>query len=533
MSSAESPTRSPASHDWQGEYATLSATDREQGLPPEDLEHLAVAAFLLGHDDEVTAFRERAFDAYLDRGDVERAVRCGFWIGFHLQNRGRLAQAAGWGARLQRLVDDGPEGDFTAVMAMPDAVRRMWSGDPASALPVFERGSQVAARRDDTDVFTLAGIGRGSCLQMLGRWQEAAVVLDEVMLHVATGRVAPQVTGLAYCSVIAMCMQQFDVKRAQEWTEALDSWLAAQGGIVPYRGVCLVHRAEILQYRGAWSHAAEEAERACVALEASGEGAIGAAHYRVGELARLRGELGVAERAYERAAAHGYDVQPGLARLRLAQGRRDPAAAGLDRALAEGSDPPRRPLVLAARIDVALDAGDLDAARSALDELCALVGAGDSTYLKVLGEQYSSAVSLAAGDASGALPGLRHARSSWQSLDAPYESALTGVLIARACEALGDDDAAGMEREAARATFVRLGATADAEMTADRAHATLSAREIEVLRLIATGATNRAIATELVLSEKTVARHVSNIFGKLAISSRSAATAYAYEHGLV
>jgi DNA-binding CsgD family transcriptional regulator len=533
---ADSSTRPSASHDWRVDYETLSAADRDHGLPPEDLEHLAVAAFLLGHDDDVTALRERAFDAYVARGETERAIRCGFWLGFHLQNRGLLAQSGGWAARVQRLVDDiDSDGEYTAVLAMPAAVRAMWSGDPTSALPVFERGAQIAARRDDIDVFTLAGIGRGSCLQLLGRWQEAAVVLDEVMLHVATGRVVPQVTGLAYCSVIAMCMQQVDVKRAQEWTEALDTWLAGQGGIVPYRGVCLVHRAEILQYRGAWSHAAEEAERACIALEASGEGAIGAAHYRVGELARLRGELGVAERAYERAAAHGYDVQPGLARLRLAQGRRDAAAAGLNRALAEGSDPPRRPLVLAARIDVALGADDPDAARSVLDELCALVRAGDSTYLKVLGEQYTGALLLASGDASGALPKLRHARSSWRSLDAPYEAALTTVLIARACQALGDGDAAGMERDAARAAFARLGATADVEALDDRraGTGTLSAREIEVLRLLATGATNRAIAAELVLSEKTVARHVSNIFGKLSISSRSGATAYAYEHGLV
>jgi DNA-binding CsgD family transcriptional regulator len=535
VSSTESSTRSPAGHDWQAEYVTLSATDDEHGLPPEDLERLAVAAFLLGHDDEVAALRERAFHAYLDRGETERAVRCGFWLGFHLQNRGLWAQSGGWVARLQRLIDDGPDGHYTALLAMPAAVRAMWSGDPVSALPIFERGAQIAARFDDADAFTLAGVGRGSCLQLLGRWPEASVVLDEVMLYVATGRVAPQVTGLAYCSMIAMCMQQFDVKRAQEWTEALGTWLAAQGGVVPYRGVCLVHRAEILQYRGAWSHAAEEAERACVALATSGEGAIGAAHYRVAELARLRGELNLAERSYEQAAARGYDVQPGLARLRLAQGRRDAAAAGLDRALAEGSDPPRRPLVLAARIDVALDAADPDAAEPALEELCALVRAGESTYLKVLGEQYTGALLLARGDASGALPKLRHARSSWQGLDAPYESALTGVLIARACEALGDEDAAGMEREAARAVFVRLGATADAAALVDHggAHATLSAREIEVLRLVATGATNRAIAAELVLSEKTVARHVSNIFGKLSISSRSAATAYAYEHGLV
>lgn len=522
-------------HDWRAEYARLSAADSDHGLPPEDLERLAVAAFLLGHDDEVIALRERAFHRYVERGDVEHAVRCGFWLGFHLQNRGLLAQAGGWAARVQRLVTDGPDGQYTALLSLPEAVRKMWSGDAESALPIFERVSDTAARCEDFDAFALASVGRGTCLRMLGRWGEATTVVDEAMLHVTAGRVMPQVTGLAYCAVIAMCLQQFDVKRAQEWTEALDNWLSGQKGVVPYRGVCLVHRAEILQYRGAWTHAAEEAERACAALASSGESAIGAAHYRVAELARLRGEFDVAERAYERAAASGHDAQPGLARLRVAQGRRDAAAAGLDRALAETSGSATRPLILAARIDVALDCSDIDTAHRVLDELCRLVRSSDSAYLHVLGQQYTGALLLATGDASGALPLLRHARSSWQGLDAPYEAAVTGALIARACRALGDDDAASMELQAVRAALSVLGATADLSALDGRpaAHEALSPREVEVLKLIATGATNRAIAEQLVLSEKTVARHVSNIFGKLSVSSRAAATAYAYEHGLV
>jgi DNA-binding NarL/FixJ family response regulator len=520
----------PVARDWGAEYAELSAADRGGGLPPEDLERLAVAAFLLGHDDEVIRLRERALERYLDRGDVERAVRCGFWLGFHLQNRGELAQAGGWLARVRRLVDDGPDGPISTLLRMPDAVAAMWSGDPATALPMFEQGAEIASASGDVDMFALAGIGRGSCLQLLGRWPEATSVLDEVMVHVAAGRVAPQVTGLAYCSMIASCMQQFDVRRAQEWTEALSGWVAAQGGVVPYRGVCLVHRAEILQLRGAWSQAASEADRACTALQTSGEAAIGAAHYRVGELARLRGEPDVAEQAYQRSAALGYEVQPGLALLRVAQGRPDIALAGLDRALAEApTGPPRAPL-LAARIEIALTRDDLETARACLGDLDRIAAGSGAMYLRALAEQCAGAVLLADGDPAGALSRLRTACTLWRDLDAPYEAALTGAAIARACAALGDHDAARMQRSAAQAALDELGATGP--MPAPAPGHPLSARELEVLRLLATGATNREIARRLVLSEKTVARHVSNIFAKLGLTSRAAATAYAYEHGL-
>ena len=523
----------PARCDWNAEYTALTAADRAGGLSAEELERLAVAAFLLGLDDEVVGYRERAHQQYLDRGLRAQALRCGFWLGFHLQNRGERAQAAGWQARLRRLVDDGPDGYFATMLTMPDAVAAMWSGDPNAALPIFERASRSAAAAADVDMFALAGVGRGSCLQMLGRWDDAAAVLDEVLVHVAAGRIAPQVTGLAYCSMISLCMQVFDLRRAQEWTAALGDWIDEQQGLVPYRGVCLVHRAEILQLRGAWPQAVAEAERACVWLDRSGEAAIGAAHYRVGELARLQGRLDAAERAYEQAIARGFDAQPGLARLRLAQGRAGAGIAGLDRALGEQQSSPARAGLLAARIDLALAVEDLSAARRWLAEL-AQVGPGGAPYLRALAEHSAGTVLLAAGEAAAALPRLRTACTLWQDLDAPYESALTQLALARACAALGDEDAATMGREAAQAVLHRLGATAvDGHEPAQvPVGHPLSPRQLEVLRLVATGASNRAIAQELVLSEKTVARHLSNIFAKLDLPSRSAATAYAYEHGL-
>jgi ATP/maltotriose-dependent transcriptional regulator MalT len=525
---------STGTHDWVAEYAALAAADREHGLPPEDLEQLAIAAFLLGHDDEVVTLRERAHQLYLDQGRVEEAVLCGCWLAFHLENRGEVAQAAGWDARLGRLVGDDPEGRWEGWRLAPRAVSAMRAGEAATALPMFERMSEVSSARGEVDLFVLSGIGRGNCLAMLDQPRESAAAVDEALLHVAARRTVPQVAGLAYCSAIGLCMERFDLRRAQEWTQALSAWIDEQAGLVPFRGWCMVHRAEILQLRGDWPQATEEAERACTWLS----GALaGGAHYRIAELARLRGRLDLAEREYQQAAAAGAEVQPGLARLRLAQGRPEAAAAGLERALAESEanvTMPRGPLV-AARIEVALSTGDVSGARPWLDRLTEYVGPDRAPYLRALSHHCQGVVLLAEGDARAALTCLRSAAALWQEIDAPYEGAQTRLALARVCDALGDADAAQMDRESARATLRDLGAAADLAALDGldrRPSHPLSPRELEVLRLLATGATNRTIADQLVLSEKTVARHVSNIFGKLHVTSRAAATAYAYEHSL-
>ena len=300
--------------DWLAEYTTLAAADQETGLVAEDLERLAVAAFVTGHGDEVVPLRERAHEEYLRRGMVEAAVRCAFWIGFHLNNRGDHAQASGWLARSRRLVADGSDPYLPALLTMPDAVTAMYGGDGAGALPTFEAVARHAREHGDVDAFVLAGLGEGRCLAQLGQKEEAWAALDEIMLHVVAGVTAPQVAGLAYCSVVALCMDWYDLGRAQEWTTALTDWLASQHGMVAYRGTCLVHRAELLQLKGAWDEAAQEARTACDRLTESGEFGLGQAHYRIAELARLRGDSALAEQGFERGT-----VRPGR---RVSAGRR-------------------------------------------------------------------------------------------------------------------------------------------------------------------------------------------------------------------
>ncbi len=522
-------------HDWAAEYAALSGRGGLSALSCEELERLADAAFLTGRDDEVITLRERAVGQYLTNGEVAKACRCVFWLGFHLENTGRSAHARGWLAKLERLVGENPERlePLTGLLDLGRAAPLMMLGRFGEALPLFESGRARAQQHADVDAAVLGGVGAARCVEMLGRPQAAITMFDEVMVDVVASPVAPQVAGLAYCSMIDLSMRYLDIGRAREWTRALTRWCDDQSGLVPYRGSCAVHRAELLQIEGAWQRAET------VALEASRntDPAIeGRAHYRLAELLRLRGRFAESEEQFRAAARHGCEVQPGLARLRAAQGRLAAAQSGLDRVGGADNEVPALPAFLAARVEIAVLRGDLDTARVASETLADIAAAeGATSYLRGLAAHAAGSTLLAKGRPRPALADLRRAAAMWAQLDAPYEAARTRVLLADACAAVGDADAAGMERDIAREIFEMLGAAADLGTLANADHpstAGLSAREVQVLRLLATGATNRAIADRLVLSEKTVARHVSNIFGKLGVNNRAAATAYAFQHEL-
>ncbi len=541
--------RSPgalAGHDWAAEYERLTAEDLAAPLPPDSLERLAVAAFLLGRDEETFRLRDRAFEAYVAAGRRVEAVRCAFWTGFHRVNRGEFALAAGLRARvaLEFGTEMAADAGLAALFLDADAAPLMMAGDATGALALFERAARLAEAAGDIDAYVLARLGSGRCLAIRADPTAAVAVMDEVMAHVSAGACAPQVMGLAYCGMIELCMRRFDLRRARQWTEALGSWCDDQSGMVPYRGSCQVHRATIAQLRGFWTEALSRASS--VTDDALDEpGVVGGAYYRMAEIARLRGHVEVAEELYGQAVRCGVDPQPGLGLLRAAQGNRHAARVGLDRALAEDVETSRRPALQSARLEIALADGDLALAREAADDLGRLAAEADVPYLNALAAHAAGAVLLAGGRARDAIPELRRASALWRQEQAPYEGAHTRVLLGAACAALGDEDGARMETAAAAAVFERLGAVVDvaaldaapvspaggSSRNGDRAAGhSLTARELEVLRLVATGATNRQIADALVLSEKTVARHLANIFGKLGVSTRAAATAYAFRH---
>ncbi len=526
---------------WGAAYELLLAVDQEAPLAPEDLERAGRAAYLTGRDEQYVALFERAFRERMRHGDPEGAALDGFWLVFGLMTRGEWARAGGWTGRARGAIDEGRR-DCVArgYLMAPDGMRALRAGDTEQAYATFTEQREIGKRFADQDLVALAGFGQGQALIQMGRIADGIAVLDEVMIGIAAGDASAIVTGLVYCGVIAACMETFDPGRAKEWTTALNHWCDAQPDLVPFRGQCLVHRAQIMQLHGAWADALEELQQAFERFAVAGHPAVGDARYEQAEMHRFRGDFDTAEQAYRQAAEFGRDAQPGLALLRLAQGQADRASAGIRRALDEAAGPSRRPRLLSAAVEIALASKDVEWARAAVDELVELAGERNVVLLNAMAAKACALVLLAEGDARAALAAARRAWSLWQELDAPYEAARARVVVGMACRSLGDEDAARMELDAARHVFEVLSAGPDATRVLSltgrapsKGGSGLTAREVEVLQMVATGRTNRAIADELFLSEKTVARHLSNIFMKLGVSSRAAATAHAYEHDLV
>ena len=527
---------------WLDAYEQLSAAGGEAHLELEDLERLAAAAYLLGRDEESVDVWSRAYHECTRVDDVARAARCVFWLAFVLLNKGELARGSGWVHRAQRLLDGGGrdcvEHGYLRYCA---SVRLAFDGDVEAAGAGFAQAAEIGDRFRDPELVALARVGQGRCLIYRGEIAEGMALLDEAMVAITAQEVSPTAVGDTYCTVIEGCQEVFDVRRAQEWTAALSRWCDSQPELVLYRGQCLVHRAELMLLGGAWSDAATEVQRACDRLaKPTSQRALGAAYYVRADLHRLRGEFADAEEAYRQASRWGRHPQPGLAQLQLARGRVDAAVDAVRHALDEAEDAVARSRLLAPYVEIVLTGGDVTAARAAADELSRIAAEWNTPLLHALSSHATGSVLLAEGDARAALTTLRRAWAGWRDMDAPYEGARARMLIGLACRALGDEDSAEMELGAARSVFQQIDAAPDlvrveelSNVMARRTAGGLTAREVQVLALVATGKTNRAVASELVISEKTVAAHVSSIFTKLGLSSRSAATAYAYEHHLV
>ncbi len=530
---------------WGDAYRSLRLADRAAPLGGGDLELLATAAYLTGRDSGFYSGLDRAFRAWLDSGDTRRAARCAFWSCLGLLIRGEPGQASGWLARARRLVGRSRCAE-QGYLLLPEAEKHFGSGDAASARAMARRAAAIGERFAEPDLIACARHLEGRALLRQKRLKAGLALLDEAMLAVVAGDLSPIMTGLVYCSVIGTCHEIHDLRRAREWSLAMARWCEGQPQMAGFTGACAVHLAQIKQVTGAWSAARAELRRLFESRLRRGgdETSAGAtpaeAFYQQAELHRLCGEFPAAERAYHDAARRGRDPHPGLALLRLVQGRTDAALAAVLRALDATVVPLDRARLLPSVVEIALAAGDLDQARQASNEMESLLSEYDVDVLHAIAAHARGAIHLAAGEPRAALGPLRRAFAIWSRFEAAYEVARVRALIGRACLSLGDDEAGRLEIGEARRVLQRLGAAPDLarlDAVADAARAPqdhpLSRREMQVLRLIASGGTNKAIAAELLLSERTIDRHVHNILTKLNVPTRSAAISYAYQHAML
>jgi len=553
VSPLEDARRASAGRRWLDAYKALSHIDAQSALSAADLELLATAAFLCGHPEECRQARLRAYQIYVNTGDVRRAARCAATIGFDQIGIGEIAEAVGclpasmsscsaWAAQGSALLEH--EGDCAerGFLLVPVAYEQLvMERNYVGAASTAAQAADIGRRFDDLDLRAFALSIQGRSILRSGRVLEGMVVLDESVTVVEAGDVSALFGGVVLSAAIDASEEAFDPGRFEAWTRALTRWCEAQEGMVAFRCRSLAHRARLSQLQGRWDDALERARQACESPIADADPpAAAAALYRRGEILRLRGELSAAEAAYGQASQLGFDPQPGLALLRLAEGDTNSAVASINRALVESRDRLERATLLPAAVEILLASGDLPGATQAATDLAEIAADHGGPALEAMAKQASGAVLLANGEALAALSSLRQACRAWRHFGLTHDESRARVLIARCCRMLGDADAAALEVTVARRIFTRLGAAPDLAQSGSpfgkvpeaSAHG-LTGRELEVLGLLATGLTNRMIADELVVTVRTVDTHVSSILTKLGVSSRSAATSFAYRHRLV
>ncbi len=522
---------------WHSRYDELMAHDAAS-LQPDELEQLADAAFWLGRPREAIAARQRAYAGYRDASDHERAAHTA-WKLFHSHfELNETALASGWLKRAHRHVAEAPDSVERGYVAIAAAMWSRYSGAPDEAVAQAALAHEVGHAQSDLNLATWGLAVHGGMLAARGDISAGVALLDEAMVETVSGELSPFVTGWIYCYLLKTCQALGDVSRAGEWTEAAIRWCEQQGVSSWYPGVCRLHRCEVASLRGEWTSAEREALRAADELAPFGDYLSAEGHYIAGEIRRRRGDYAGAEESFRRSHELGHDPQPGLALIRLATGDAQGAASQLRLALRSGTHPPMsKARLLTALVDAELELGDTAAAEQSVAELAKLAKASESRLLWALLATWHGALLLTKGDLDGALPLLREAGAACQQLNLPYEAAQVRMILGEAARQAGDEETARLEFAAAQTSFDRLGARPDAERAARTARGVenpmgLSDREVEVLRLVAGGRSNKDIASSLFISEHTVRRHLSNIFRKIGVTSRSAATAFVFEHDL-
>ena len=518
------------------------AFDRLRGagdLGPEDSMALATSAYLVGNVDEAIRALQAGYQDKIRSEDSLGAVRFAFWLGLVLNLRGEPVIAGGWIARAQRLLENETQDVVErGYILSHEFYQHVDRRDFARAGETAARVVQTGRRFTDHDLIAMGLVMQGRIIIYSGRVPEGLALLDEAMVGVSAAETSPIVAGMVYCSMIEACQELSDFSRVAAWTSALTKWCDAQPGLVPYTGQCSLHRGQIMRLRGAYDEALAEFALAQRRYEKEGTPSpAGLALAEQGDVLRIRGKFDEAEAAYRKAAEFGHEPQPGLALSWLARGRIMAASAAINRLLAEAGGPVQRSWLLPAAVEILVSAREVDQARRYSDELSGIATAFGNPALRAMATYAAAKVDLQSGQPEAALHKARESRRHWNAIGSPYEAARARVLVARAMRELGDEDSADAELVIARKAFAALG-VAPGVQEIDKLQgrvrpAGLTERELEVLRLVAEGRSNPDIARVLVLSHKTVERHLSNIFIKLDVPSRTAAAAYAHEHGLM
>ena len=527
---------------WSAAFDLMSGLDARHKLNGHALQSFATAAYMIGRESTFLELLERAFEAFCAGTEPLKAARSAFWIGLTLMFRGEYGRGNGWLVRSERLVDEfGNDCVEKGYILLPRVESSLASSDLAAADHYASEAVRIGAQFGDEDLQALGRHFKGRIQIETGNTSDGLILLDETMIAVTDGRLSPIVTGLIYCSVIEICQNYQIQNRAKEWTEALSGWCGKQPELVAFTGRCLIHRSEILIFDGKWTEAIAEAGAACRRLLAGPvEHHAGPAYYQEGEVLRLSGRYDEADESYRSASRLGFDPQPGLALMRLRQGKSQAALSSIKRTLASVRNPVGRMRLLPSAVEIMLATGDIETARKLCEELSGLAARHVSDAVEAASAEAIGDLSFAEGNLEGALPNYARAAELWRDLHAPYRLSRLRLKIGQTCAALGDSEGAGREIEAASDVFGKLGAEPDRKVAEELLRSLrqgveglLTPRQTEILQLVAEGLTNREIAQRLGLSERTVDRHVSDTLTRIDVPTRAAATAFAISHGLI
>lgn len=525
---------------WSGIYEELKKKEPE--LNTEDLYQFALAAYLTGKDRKSIDILTHLHHQFLKKNKIKQAIRCAFWIGMLLMFKGERARGSGWFSRAHRLVEDHQyEGSENGLLLIPAGLGFLGAGNAEKAYTNFKKAHEIGKNYGDPDLSILGLLGQGQAMIQMGEISNGVSLLDESMVAVEFADISPLVIGIVYCAVIETCQLIFDIGRAQEWTTVLSQWCESQPDLVPFRGQCLIRRSQIRHIHGEWPEALDEMHRACELLSTPpGEPAAGEANYQLAEIFRLKGDFQQAELRYMEAHRWGRKPQPGLALLRLMQNEEDKALENIKTSLDEAKTPLQRIKILPAYIAIMLAHEKIKETHLAVDELKVAADKYDAIYLQAITAYCQGSLLLKENDPNGACKFLQKSLNLYNQLVAPYEIASVRLSLGIAYRDKGDNDSAGMEFTAAKWIFEELEAIPDLKKVEafieekkgiDRHGITL--REHQVLQLVSEGLTNKTIGVKLYISERTVERHLSNIFNKLQVNSRTEAVTFAYKHHML